>query len=75
MEKSNMKTAKEFLIFNTGISSNDVEYQMIAFAKMHVEAALKEASQKLRQASGTFNSDYSDQKISILMSYPLTNIT
>ena len=52
----------------------DIKKMMIEFAKLHVEAALKEASENLRQASGTYNSDYRDQKNSILNSYSLDNI-
>ena len=52
----------------------EYEEEKINFAKLHVEAALKAASNELRQASGTFNSDYRDQKISILNAYPLEKI-
>ena len=48
---------------------------MIEFAKLHVEAALKEASEKAyyRDTNG-FIETSSENKQSILNSYPLTNI-
>ena len=53
---------------------------MIDFAKMHVEAALKEASEKAKityEYSGNTGSEYCDEfvdKDSILNSYPLDKI-
>jgi len=52
---------------------------MIEFAKMHVEAALKEASEKAKtiyiEPDGCATGDYYDvDKDSILNSYPLENI-
>jgi len=35
-----MITAREFLIKNIGYGSNDVEYQMIEFTKLHLREAL-----------------------------------
>jgi hypothetical protein len=53
----------------------DVPKKMIQFAKLHVEAALKEASEKAyyRDTNG-FIETSSENKQSILNSYPLTNI-
>lgn len=54
--------------------------KMIEFARLHVEAALKEASEKAISrediaifAEGTFKVNVVD-RLSILNSYPLTNI-
>ena len=55
----------------------DVSEVMVAFAKMHVEAALKEASEnaelKYRINDISCNDKILDKK-SILNAYPLTNI-
>lgn len=45
MEK--IPTAEEFLNWKPGIFADPVADWMIEFAKMHVEAALKEASEKM----------------------------
>lgn len=77
MENSIIPTAEELangICSRTNPKNQLIVEALINFAKLHVEAALKEASNKLRQASGTFNSDYNEQKISILNSYPLENI-
>jgi hypothetical protein len=57
----------------------DIEKAMIEFAKLHVEAALKEASEKADtiyvEEDGCATGDYYEvDKDSILNSYPLTNI-
>lgn len=52
------------------VTSELIEKYAIKFAKLHVEAALKEASEK---AMGLHCTDYID-KDSILNSYPLSNI-
>ncbi len=68
--------------------SSDVQKAMIEFAKLHVEAALKKASEKVSVFHENYNGshqiefpytidDYSDlhlDKSSILNSYPLENI-
>lgn len=54
--------------------TTDVLIAMKSFAKLHVTEALKQASDKLRQASGTFNADYNGQKIAIFNAYSLENI-
>ena len=55
--------------------SDDVQQAMIEFAKLHVEAALKEASEKARLKELEIHlSDGSVDKDSILNSYPLENI-
>ena len=78
-------TADEFLEKNIDYDLpqdcyNDVERAMIEFAKLHVEAALKEASQKAETkedvaifAEGTFTTRIIDRD-SILNSYSLENI-
>ncbi len=75
-----MKTAEEFLIINDdkdfrlSMSGRYVSEMMIEFAKMHVEAALKEASVKADEKEidlPGINEYYRQQ---ILNSYPLSNI-
>ena len=67
-------TAEGFLPKNENgkYSRNEVETAMIEFAKLHVEAALKAASETevlyLRNGNA-----YTDEK-AIINSYPLTNI-
>ena len=61
-------------------NGEDVEKTMIEFAKLHVEAALKQASEEAKityDYSGNTGSEYCDEfvdKDSILNSYPLENI-
>lgn len=56
------------------VSYKDTRELMVEFAKIHVEAALKEASEKaLVYADEGGYSEYVDEK-SILDSYPLDNI-
>ena len=68
-------TAEEY--FNSIDVGNFSHYDLIEFAKIHVTAALKQASEKafLKFATTDF---YDDSKIvsknSILKAYPLTNI-
>jgi hypothetical protein len=58
----------------------DIRDVMIKFAKLHVEAALKEASEKAKTSEfweGNTGSEYCEtivDKESILNSYPLNNI-
>jgi hypothetical protein len=67
---NNIQTPEEFWFKNTGQNINQEEYSaMIEFAKFHVEAALKSASEIILRNSGV--NDFED---SILNSYPLTNI-
>ena len=70
MEK--ILTAKEFIqnyIEENNHDSNiDVEDALIEFAKMHVEAALKEAEKSIKIGLSQKAKDL------ILNSYPLTNI-
>lgn len=76
---SNIPTAKEYAnsIYQEYPVSKEIHELMINFAKLHVKAALKEASEKAltKWASTDF---YDNTKIvskdSILKSYPLTNI-
>ena len=75
MEK--IPTAEEFMNFYHG-STN--KHALIDFAKLHVEAALKEASEKAKiryDYSGNTGSEYCDEFVdidSILNSYPQENI-
>lgn len=88
-----MITAEEFLISkglkgvgnllvrdNSQYSENGTQKLMIEFAKLHVEAALKEASEKAISredvaifAEGTYKLQVID-RLSILNAYPLNNI-
>jgi hypothetical protein len=72
-----ISTVEEFWFKNTGQNINQEEYSaMIEFAKLHVEAALKEASEKANY--NTYGHEHIEEvwidKDSILNSYPLTNI-
>jgi hypothetical protein len=66
------QTAREFYDAHY---SDDAVVMMIDFAKLHVEAALKEASEKayFRDSNG-FVCKTEENKKSILNSYPLENI-
>ena len=72
---SKIPTAEEFYKQTTGCVMNhrDVKTAMIEFAKLHVEAALKEASEKAEWKGHTLAAveicDYS-----ILDAYPLENV-
>ena len=79
-----MMTAEEFLDKNIDYvlvndCKDDVETAMIEFAKMHVQAALKEASNSraLCTAYTDDGLDYKENKLckeSVLNSYPESNI-
>jgi hypothetical protein len=83
VDGNNLPTADEFFdSANIGISSNteymyckkDVVKKAIEFAKMHVEAALKEASEKATvYADEGGYSEFVDEQ-SILNAYTLDNI-
>lgn len=79
--ENKIPTAKEFLWNGTIITQGDTEpygrlpndkvpLVMIDFAKLHVEAALKAASES--ESNGT--EGYKIYKDSVLSAYPLTNI-
>lgn len=77
MEK--IPTVEEFLPKNSNgmYSRNEVETAMIEFAKLHVEAALKAASEgqiKKDIYMMTEHGESMNWKESILNSYPLENI-
>jgi len=66
------KTAKEFLLENADrFQSTSPDEWMIEFAKLHVEQALKAASE-LEETDGT--EGYKIYPDSILTAYPLENI-
>jgi hypothetical protein len=79
--ENNIPTARQF--YDNHIS-DDCVVMMIEFAKMHVQEALKEASEKVRQiedpyaytgnTGSEYPADYIVDKDSILNAYPLTNI-
>jgi len=76
--KNDIPTALEFFIKQK--TYTNIEQFMIEFAKLHVQAALKEASEKAKikyEYSGNTGSEYCDEYVdhnSILNAYPLTNI-
>lgn len=74
---ANLPTAEEFLDLQHNIIPStefDIRKVMIEFAKLHVEEALKEASEKgLVEANEGGYTSFLD-KDSILTAYPLTNI-
>ncbi len=72
-------TAKEFIqnyIEENNHDSNiDVEDALIEFAKLHVEAALKEALESIPcLGSSSDIATYEEVEDAVLNSYPLTNI-
>jgi hypothetical protein len=75
MEK--LPTAEEFLLNELNKETpKSIQDVLIEFAKLHVEAALKQASEKadvIFEGAGHSADAYVDKK-SILNSYPLTNI-
>jgi predicted AAA+ superfamily ATPase len=73
--ENKISTAEEFWFKNTGQNINQEEYSaMVEFAKLHVEAALKEASEKATvYADEGGYSEFVDEQ-SILNAYPLDNI-
>ena len=77
MNMEKIPTAEEFAKENHSMKTYPVDWNvMIEFAKLHVEAALKEASEKadvIFEGAGHSADAYVDKK-SILNSYPLTNI-
>ena len=81
VDGNNLPTAYQFLTNFTDEPDDDTIYKaMIEFAKLHVEAALKEASEKAKLTSEVCEvlqehwfEEYID-KNSILNSYPLDNI-
>ena len=74
-----MRTAEDFINTNINVSEYPLTMDkavllMIEFAKLHVEAALKVASEKAKiDKSVTFGWEKVDRP-SILKSYPLENI-
>ena len=58
-----ISTAEEFWFKNTGQNINQEEYSaMIEFAKMHVEAALKEASEEVTWKMESFDTYFGDSR-------------
>ena len=73
-------TAEEFLIINDdkdfrlSMSGRNVSEMMIAFAKLHVEAAIKECINSAPSGSSTDTVSYEDVVECLTDCYPLTNI-
>jgi len=75
MEK--ILTAKEFIETHNRLNDSSTELLMIEFAKLHVEAALKAASEGQINRDIYMMLEYGEDmnfKKSILNSYPLENI-
>ena len=78
--ENNIPTAEEFLkrenLPTDILSGDDINYAMIEFAKLHVEMALKEASNNAEgiDADNYYVPNSCIDKQSILNAYPLTNI-
>jgi len=74
--KNTIPTSEEF--YQSAINDNsigdDITDLMNAYAKMHVEAALKEASKQKTHGMMVVPLFNEEQQNSILKSYPLTNI-
>lgn len=75
-------TAEEFFypnvhksrLRNTGISKKGCEELMIKFAKLHVEAVIKECIECAPSSSSTDTVSYEDVKFALKDCYPLDNI-
>lgn len=77
MEKT--QTAEDLILnFEIGntrrVDIEDAEYAMIEFARLHVEAALKAASEQAHTKDIPYTDDVEVDKVSIIKSYPLENI-
>jgi hypothetical protein len=72
MEK--IPTAEDFFAEHCVEMDSTVAKQMIEFAKLHVEAALKEASERYEYDEIHISDNPEFLKDSILNSYPLENI-
>jgi hypothetical protein len=76
MENNKIPTAEEFIEKNIPSTCIVLPEWLIEFAKLHVEAALKEASKKIyfRDSDGFILNTSEESKNIILNSYPLENI-
>ena len=81
--ENKIPTAEEFFDSSSLKISNDTEYKYIQkvikekaieFAKLHVEAALKAASEDAHTKDVPYTDDVEVDKDSILSAYPLENI-
>ena len=72
----NIPTAKEFLLENADrFQSTSPDEWMIEFAKLHVEAALKEALENIPcLGSSTDIASYEEVEDAVLTAYPPENI-
>jgi hypothetical protein len=73
---NNLPSAWEFITNYPGHLTGDVDDEtlMIEFAKLHVEAALKAASEDAHTKDVPYTDDVEVDKDSILNAYPLENI-
>ena len=72
---NSLPTAEEFAKNNHPMKTYPVDWNvMIEFAKLHVEAALKAASEDAHTKDVPYTDDVEVDKDSILRSYPLDNI-
>lgn len=68
-------TAEEFLQQNNVVGMTDLMTPlMIEFAKIHVEAAIKECMESAPSGSSTDTVSYEDVVEALIDCYPLTNI-
>jgi hypothetical protein len=71
----NIPTAEDFFAEHCVEMDSTVAKQMIEFAKLHVEAALKEALENIPcLGSSTDIATYEEVEEAVLNAYPLTNI-
>lgn len=80
MTGHNIPTAEEFILKKNPLNSHKIKFQkerLIEFAKLHVEAALKAASEKAEtkiDENWSSPGDFEIDESSILNAYPLENI-
>ena len=70
----NIPTAGEFLKKNNYHHSEDYEFLLVKFAKLHVTEALKAASLEAHTRDVPYTDDCEVDPNSILEAYPLNNI-
>jgi hypothetical protein len=72
--ENKLPTAKEFLKSFANIKEISTEQLMIAFAKLHVKAAIKECIKSAPSGSSTDTVSYEDVVYALKDCYPLKNI-
>lgn len=69
-----MESLKKSLEVKNIMDISDISITMIEFAKLHVQAALKQALEDSPTGSSTDIPSYGEMKDAILNAYPLENI-